>query len=175
MTTKLEKLQYLSAEAVAWDLLRGLDGSTAEAQLTKFKEEAQELVDDWFKARDEEKKLDAIGDMWKVLIAIGTTKAKGELKPILAMCEDIYDASNPESHAFTEYSEQELVNMIESLIKKDVNGHQLIMIETMRLMIAVAQHFGFDDLLKGFKMAVDEIKPRRGKLINGVFVKESDL
>ena len=159
------KLQKLITNVQQWSIDRGLDKADSKKQMLKLYEEFGELASGIVKGNKEVVK-DSIGDVVVVLI-------------ILAQQQGVRLISDFElSHG--RLSKQDImivafenVGIISNCVRKNFKceGHIMYLITYLQR-IAKDEGLKFEDCLS---QAWNEIKDRKGKLIDGVWVKEEDL
>lgn len=159
------KLKKLITNVQQWSIDRGLDKADSKKQMLKLYEEFGELASGLAKGNKEVVK-DSIGDVVVVLI-------------ILAQQQDLEKISDfkfphgrlSKQDIMLEASEN--VGIISNLVRRNLKceGHIVYLISYLRL-IAKDENLKFEDCLL---QAWNEIKDRKGKLIDGVWVKEGDL
>lgn len=163
------ELKELVTLTEQWFVDRGLDKSEPSKQMLKLYEEFGELSGANLDGFDDIVK-DSIGDM--VVVMIGLSKQLAVKTPV-----EHYTMENEpvDSYKLILYLVKDLGFLSESIAKgKDKNSvfTQLAMVDlTLR---ELAKSLGMD-YKECLELAYNEIKDRKGKLINGVFVKEEDL
>lgn len=160
------KLQELITKVQQWSIDRGLDKADSKKQMLKLYEEFGELASGIAKGNKEVIK-DSIGDVVVVLI-------------ILAQQQDIRQNSDF-CIIFDHLSindlmprAAELIGLISLRVRKtndEIEEYIVRLISCLRT-IAKYENLKFEDCLS---QAWNEIKDRKGKLIDGVWVKEEDL
>ena len=159
------KLHKLITNVQQWSIDRGLDKADSKKQILKLYEEFGELASGLAKGNKEVIK-DSIGDVVVVLIILA------QQQEVVAIADLSYDDSVAD-----------IMLMASTLIGKlsyhISNNHQAFMFYSQIQIIMAAlklvaknQELIFEDCLS---KAWNEIKDRKGKLIDGVWVKEEDL
>lgn len=174
------ELKELVGLTEQWFVDRGLDKSDPSKQMLKLYEEFGELSGAYLDGYDksthtftegfDECVQDAIGDM--IIVMIGLSKQIGIKTPI-----GYYVMENPPSDTdrLIAYIVKDLGFVSEAIAKnkgKDSAFVQLGMFDLTLRELAVSLGMDYKECLE---LAYNEIKDRKGKLINGVFVKEEDL
>lgn len=160
------KLQKLITNVQQWSIDRGLDKADSKKQMLKLYEEFGELASGLAKGNKEVVK-DSIGDVVVVLIILAQQKG---VESISDFCV-IYD------HLLTSDlmpRASEYVGLISLRIRKtndEIEEYIVRLISCLRT-IAKYENLKFEDCLS---QSWNEIKDRKGKLIDGVWVKEEDL
>lgn len=157
----------LEEKVEQWFVDRNLHEANPVKQFEKLMEEAGELFEGIAKGRNE-LIYDALGDIQVVLIGLEQQTRNGadiqatpEEMELLLMVTSLGTLAN-KLHKHIFYSETKT-----PLIKPD-----LIMLHSNIHSIAIHNCTTADTCLQ---IAYDEIKDRKGKMIDGVFVKEEDL
>lgn len=151
-----ETLFYLSVQGYAWGVLRNIHTqATEESQRSKMAEEAQELKDalannDYFEI------LDAVGDIWQCFLMINMIRNKGSIVGISELIECLTTMETDDN--------PETIKAIDLFIEGKLNEGNLIMI--------INDTFGMDFINVAYQKALETIKPRRGTMVAGKFVKE---
>lgn len=152
---------------ISWHIDRNLiDGATDESQFKKLMSEFGELSDNLVKGRCIK---DDIGDMAVVLINIaernesicsiirnGTTYYGASYFSVIEGLEHLGMTIYEESEAMYKQGINECLVDLWECLKSFCDGHNLNFVECL-------------------SVAYDDIKDRKGKMVNGTFVKESDL
>ena len=160
------KLQKLITNVQQWSIDRGLDKADSKKQLLKLYEEFGELASGLAKGNKEVVK-DSIGDVIVVLIILAQQKG---VKSISYFCVifDHLSINDLMPRA------AELIGLISLRVRKtndEIEEYIVRLISCLRT-IAENENLKFEDCLS---QAWNEIKDRKGKLIDGVWVKEEDL
>lgn len=142
----MDRLLEYKKRILDWANERGLiNPDNAEKQKLKFFEEYGEYCGHYIKGKDTK---DDIGDMYVVAVILeAIVKTRWETKPAFSGSTNLLPASLVLSNNF-----DALYIVLDSIAK--LNGHKLI--------DCVAH-------------AYIEIKDRKGKMVNGSFIKEEDL
>ena len=160
------KLQELITNVQQWSIDRGLDKADSKKQMLKLYEEFGELASGLTK-RSKEVVKDSIGDVVVVLIILAQQQG---LEKISDFCV-IFD------HLSTNDlmpRASELIGLISLRVRRtnaEIEEYIVRLISCLRT-IAKSENLKFEDCLS---QAWNEIKDRKGKLIDGVWVKEEDL
>lgn len=160
------KLQKLITNVQQWSIDRGLDKADSKKQLLKLYEEFGELASGIAKGNKEVVK-DSIGDVVVVLIILAQQKGLEKISDFNIICNHLQ-----ESDLMPQASETiGLISLRVRRTKSKVEEPIVRLISYLRT-IAKYENLKFEDCLS---QAWDEIKDRKGKLIDGVWVKEEDL
>lgn len=160
-----KKMEELIEKVEAWSKERGLDAADTNKQRLKLWEEFGELNAS-IARNNRDDAIDAIGDMLVVMTIycqqIGYPKTKGLFEVDVVLLE-YYDRMS-----IIEILDQIAVGILGT--KTTIKGVQ----EVITILANMAERLD-TTLEECLQAAYDEIKDRRGKMVNGVFVKESDL
>lgn len=159
------KLQKLITNVQQWSIDRGLDKADSKKQLLKLYEEFGELASGLAKGNKEVVK-DSIGDVVVVLIILAQQKG-------VRLIGDFELSHGRLSKQDIMLVASEDVGIISNLVRRNLKceGHIMYLITYLQR-IAKDENLKFEDCLS---QAWNEIKDRKGKLIDGVWVKEEDL
>lgn len=159
------KLQKLITNVQQWSIDRGLDKADSKKQMLKLYEEFGELASGLAKGNKEVVK-DSIGDVVVVLIILAQQKGVRLISDFELSHENI-----SKENVVLEASEY--IGTVSNLVKRNLKceGHIVYLITYLQR-IAKDKGLKFEDCLL---QAWNEIKDRKGKLIDGVWVKEEDL
>ena len=160
------KLQKLITKVQQWSIDRGLDKADSKKQMLKFYEEFGELASGLAKGNKEVVK-DSIGDVVVVLIILAQQQGLEKISDFNIICNHLQ-----ESDLMPQASETiGLISLRVRRIKNEIEEPIVRLISYLRT-IAKYENLKFEDCLS---QAWNEIKDRKGKLIDGVWVKEEDL
>ena len=159
------KLQKLITNVQQWSIDRGLDKADSKKQMLKLYEEFGELASGLAKGNKEVVK-DSIGDVVVVLIILAQQKG-------VRLIGDFELSHGRLSKEDVMLVASEDVGIISNLVRRNLKceGHIMYLITYLQR-IAKDEDLKFEDCLS---QAWNEIKDRKGKLIDGVWVKEEDL
>lgn len=160
------ELQKLITNVQQWSIDRGLDKADSKKQMLKLYEEFGELASGIAKGNKEVVK-DSIGDVVVVLIILAQQQGLEKISDFNIICNHLQ-----ESDLMPQASETiGLISLRVRRTKSKVEEPIVRLISYLRT-IAKYENLKFEDCLS---QAWDEIKDRKGKLIDGVWVKEEDL
>ena len=160
------KLKELITNVQQWSIDRGLDKADSKKQLLKLYEEFGELASGLAKGNKEVVK-DSIGDVVVVLIILAQQQDIRQISDLCIIFDNL-STNNLMPRA------SELIGLISlrvRRIKNEIEEPIVRLISYLRT-IAKYENLKFEDCLS---QAWNEIKDRKGKLIDGVWVKEEDL
>lgn len=160
------KLQKLITNVQQWSIDRGLDKADSKKQMLKLYEEFGELASGLAKGNKEVIK-DSIGDVVVVLIILAQQKGVKSISDFCVIFDHLSINDLMPRAA-------ELIGLISLRIRKtndEIEEYIVRLISCLRT-IAKYENLKFEDCLS---QAWNEIKDRKGKLIDGVWVKEEDL
>ena len=160
------KLQKLITNVQQWSIDRGLDKADSKKQLLKLYEEFGELASGIAKGNKEVAK-DSIGDVVVVLIILAQQQGLEKISDFNIICNHLQP-----SDLMPQVSETiGLISLRVRRTKDEIEEPIVRLISYLRT-IAKSENLNFEDCLS---QAWNEIKDRKGKLIDGVWVKEEDL
>lgn len=160
------KLQQLITNVQQWSIERGLDKADSKKQMLKLYEEFGELASGLAKGNKEVVK-DSIGDVIVVLIILAQQQGLEKISDFNIICNHLQP-----SELMPQASETiGLISLRVRRIKNEIEEPIVRLISYLRT-IAKYENLKFEDCLL---QAWNEIKDRKGKLIDGVWVKEEDL
>ena len=160
------ELNKLITNVQQWSIDRGLDKADSKKQMLKLYEEFGELASGIAKGNKEVVK-DSIGDVVVVLIILAQQQGLEKISDFNIICNRLQ-----ESDLMPQASETiGLISLRVRRTKSEVEEPIVRLISHLRT-IAKYENLKFEDCLL---QAWNEIKDRKGKLIDGVWVKEEDL
>ena len=159
------ELKKLITNVQKWSIDRGLDKADSKKQMLKLYEEFGELASGLAKGNKEVVK-DSIGDVVVVLIIL----AQQQGVRLISDFELSYENISKENVVL---EASEYIGVVSNLVKRNLKceGHIVYLITYLQR-IAKDEGLKFEDCLS---QAWNEIKDRKGNLIDGVWVKEEDL
>lgn len=167
-------LQKLIKNIEQWAEARNLiEGSTPKKQFIKLMEEFGKLCSGVSKNKIDVVK-DSIGDCFVVMVILAAQRKKDEMR----QADEVATFTEPYGNNKVDIED----HLIESLyvlhrLSHELSSHANISVLFMSCfvqLLEVAHHFDLD-IHDCVKAAWDEIKDRKGRMIDGVFVKEGDL
>lgn len=158
-----------------WAIQRELDEAEPSKQMLKLWEEFGELCGGIAKAKDDII-TDSIGDLYVVLAILdlqylGTQLSTLTIKQLEHNYKSIRNNDNYTTDDYIKMFTESVVKLNENTGFTFIDG---IMLELVTLLYCIAKSLD-KDFIYCIQQAYDEIKERKGQLINGVFVKASDL
>ena len=160
------KLQKLITNVQQWSIDRGLDKADSKKQMLKLYEEFGELASGIAKGNKEVVK-DSIGDVVVVLIILAQQQGLEKVSDFNIICNHLQPSDlMPQA--------SETIGLISLQVRrtKDEIEEPIVRLISYLRTIAKYENLKFEDCLS---QAWNEIKDRKGKLIDGVWVKEEDL
>lgn len=159
------ELKKLITNVQQWSIARGLDKADSKKQLLKLYEEFGELASGLAKGNKEVVK-DSIGDVVVVLVILAQQKGVEKISGFCVIF-DLPSINDPMIRA------AELIGLISLRVRrKDEIEEYIVRLILCLRTIAKYENLKFEDCLL---QAWNEIKDRKGKLVDGVWVKEEDL
>lgn len=160
------ELKKLITNVQQWSIDRGLDKADSKKQMLKLYEEFGELASGLAKGNKEVVK-DSIGDVVVVLIILAQQQGLEKISDFNIICNHLQ-----ESDLMPQASETiGLISLQVRRTKSEIEEPIVRLISYLRT-IAKYENLKFEDCLS---QAWNEIKDRKGKLFDGVWVKEEDL
>lgn len=175
-----------------WAIDRNLPNkATIKGQMVKTAEENAELIIGISK-EDKELIKDSVGDVFVTLVIGNMLDQNYDIAKIAKEASTIFDIENKESLVGFEIAEDEvlkkdkhyLIKMLNANINQIMNGvigtslvpgYKSIYLEDyINILVSVCLENDLT-LIECIEAAYNEIANRKGKMINGVFVKEEDL
>lgn len=160
------ELHKLITNVQQWSIDRWLDKADSKKQMLKLYEEFGELASGLAKGNKEVVK-DSIGDVVVVLIILAQQKGVESISDFCVIFDHLSINDLMPRAA-------ELIGLISLRIRKtndEIEEYIVRLISCLRT-VAKYENLKFEDCLS---QAWNEIKDRKGKLIDGVWVKEGDL
>lgn len=160
------KLQKLITNVQQWSIDRGLDKADSKKQMLKLYEEFGELASGIAKGNKEVVK-DSIGDVVVVLVILAQQQGLKKISDFNIICNHLQPSDlMPQA--------SETIGLISLRVRrtKDEIEEPIVRLISYLRTIAKRENLKFEDCLS---QAWNEIKDRKGKLIDGVWVKEGDL
>lgn len=167
MTTLTQLIKNIENWAEARNLI---EGSTPKKQFIKLMEEFGELCSGISKNKIDVVK-DSIGDCFVVMVILAAQRKKDEMLPSAEITDQCrYFNVDIESRLIESLSS---LNRLSYELSSPENISALFGLFFIEL-VEVARYFDLD-IHDCVQSAWDEIKDRKGRMIDGVFVKEGDL
>lgn len=168
-------LTTLQNNILHWAEERNLiDGSTPTHQFVKLSEEFGELSSGFAKNNHDVVK-DSIGDCAVVaIIMLGQIKSNFSLADLNDEQQDITEDDALRAILYCAEDLGRLAYVLNRSITDGMTPPETYLIELLKDLNATATAFGLD-FTTCLTYAWDEIKDRKGRMIDGVFVKEADL
>lgn len=160
------ELHKLITNVQQWSIDRGLDKADSKKQMLKLYEEFGELASGLAKGNKEVVK-DSIGDVVIVLIILAQQQGLEKISDFNIICNHLQPSDlMPQA--------SETIGLISLRVRrtKDEIEEPIVRLISYLRTIAKYENLKFEDCLS---QAWNEIKDRKGKLIDGVWVKEEDL
>ena len=151
-----------------WFIDRDLEnGGRLDKQSLKLSEEFGELCAGYLK-KNEKLTKDSIGDCAVVIVGLALL-IKEDVQEIFEISENNEDVMTCLSHLSRNISDFQIYQEFSS---KDIP--RLSLVRTIRWLKSLSTALGYD-FEECFELAYNEIKDRKGRWIDGTFVKEEDL
>lgn len=171
---KVERLNILKEKIEKWAIDRELDKKgTVQGQLTKTAEEAAELIIGISKGKKEVIK-DSIGDIYVTLIVGNMLDKKLNFKILNETCCKMVEEVLPIDKE--KGSKLKVISCISGIMLSTTQcGYKNDILESAITNLMGAATIYDLDFVDCVESAYEEISDRKGKMVNGTFVKESDL
>lgn len=166
-------IKDLDEKIISWARWRGLDKKgTVEGQVIKTAEEVAELIIGQSKD-DKNKIIDSIGDVYVTLVVGNLIQGKGDFEKAFKRAE--LESKNIVGHFGSPDKSEQIINLMTATKDILMLGYTTHTIDFMLMNIMIAagkKQLSFKNCVES---AYQEIKGRKGRIIDGTFVKESDL
>lgn len=166
-------MKELIEKIEGWGKDRGLDKkATVEAQMIKTAEEIAELINGISKNNLDVIK-DSIGDVYVTLVIGNMVNCKFDMSKIYDLCKHKFDRI-PKGRISYDKTRQIilLADKIGWILR--LSYEREILEGTQYLLLRLADTYDLD-FVECVESAYNEIKDRKGRVVGGTFVKESDL
>lgn len=166
-------IKDLDEKIISWARWRGLDEKgTVEGQAIKTAEEAAELIIGLSKD-DKDKIVDSIGDVYVTLVVGNLIQGKADFEKAFKIAE--VDSKNIVGHYGAPDKAEQIINLMTATKEVLTLGYATHTIGLMMMNIMIVAGENQLNLKSCVESAYGEIKGRKGRIIDGTFVKESDL
>ena len=171
---KILRLNIFKEKIEQWAIERELDKKgTVEGQITKTAEEAAELIIGISKGKKEVIK-DSIGDIYVTLVVGNMLDKKLNFKILNETCCKMVEEVLPIDKE--KGSKQKVISCISGIILSTTQcGYRNDILESAIANLMGAARIYDLSFVDCVESAYEEISNRKGKMVNGTFVKESDL
>lgn len=166
-------IKDLDEKIISWARWRDLHKKgTVEGQAIKTAEEVAELIIGLSKD-DKDKIIDSIGDVYVTLVVGNLIQGKGDFEKAFNRAE--IDSKNTVGHYGAPDKAEQIINLMIAAKEVLTLGYSTHTIGLMLMDIMIVAGEKQLDFKKCVESAYEEIKGRKGRIIDGTFVKESDL
>ena len=166
-------IKELDEKIISWARWRGLDKKgTVEGQAIKTAEEVAELIIGLSK-NDKNKIVDSIGDVYVTLVVGNLIQGKGDFDKAFKRAE--VESKNIVGHFGAPDKAEQIINLMIATKEVLTLGYTTHTIGLMLMDIMIVAGENQLNLKNCVESAYQEIKGRKGRIIDGTFVKESDL
>ncbi|MDU0989258.1 MAG: MazG-like family protein [Enterococcus faecium] len=166
-------IKELDEKIISWARWRGLDKKgTVEGQAIKTAEEVAELIIGLSKD-DKNKIIDSIGDVYVTLVVGNLIQGKGDFEKAFKRAE--MDSKNTVRHYGAPDKAEQIINLMiatKEVLTLGYTTHTISLMLMDIMIVAGGNQLSFKNCVES---AYQEIKGRKGRIIDGTFVKESDL
>lgn len=166
-------IKDLDEKIMSWARCRDLDKKgTVEGQAIKTAEEVAELIIGLSKD-DKDKIIDSIGDIYITLVVGNLIQGKGDFERAFNRAE--IDSKNTVGHYGAPDKAEQIINLMMATKEVLILGYTTHTISFLLMVIMIVAGENQLNLKNCVESAYQEIKGRKGRIIDGTFVKESDL
>jgi uncharacterized 18.2 kDa protein in rep-hol intergenic region len=166
----IDKIEELTELTRQWFIDRDLEhGGRLDKQALKLSEEFGELCAGYLKQNEKLTK-DSIGDCAVVIVGLALL-IKKDVHSIFKIADGVRPKEAMESFKMLNANISEF-QLSQDLASKDMCRHNLVRAMAYLKSISKALDYDFVDC---FELAYNEIKDRKGRWVDGTFVKEEDL
>lgn len=166
-------IKELDEKIISWARWRDLDKKgTVEGQVIKTAEEVAELIIGLSKD-DKDKIIDSIGDVYVTLVVGNLIQGKADFEKAFKRAE--VDSKNTVRHYGDPDKTEQIINLMIATKEVLTLGYTTYTISLMLMNIMIVAGGNQLSFKNCVKSAYEEIKGRKGRIIDGTFVKESDL
>ena len=166
-------IKGLDEKIISWARWRGLHKKgTVEGQVIKTAEEVAELIIGLSK-NDKDKIIDSIGDVYVTLMVGNLIQGKGDFEKAFKRAE--VDSKNTVGHYGAPDKSEQIINLMtatKDILMLGYTTHTIGFMLMNIMIVAGEKQLNFKNCVES---AYQEIKGRKGRIIDGTFVKESDL
>lgn len=166
-------IKDLDEKIISWARWRGLDKKgTVEGQVIKTAEEVAELIIGLSKD-DKNKIIDSIGDVYVTLVVGNLIQGKGDFEKAFKRAE--LESKNIVGHFGVPDKAEQIINLMiatKEVLTLGYTTHTISLMLMDIMIVAGGNQLSFKNCVES---AYKEIKGRKGRIIDGTFVKESDL
>ena len=166
-------IKDLDEKIISWAMWRGLHKKgTVEGQAIKTAEEVAELIIGLSK-NDKDKIIDSIGDVYVTLVVGNLIRGKADFEKAFKRAET--DSKNIVGHYGAPDKAEQIINLMMATKEVLILGYTTHTISFLLMVIMIVAGENQLNLKNCVESAYQEIKGRKGRIIDGTFVKESDL
>lgn len=166
-------IKDLDEKIISWARWRDLHKKgTVDGQAIKTAEEVAELIIGLSKD-DKDKIVDSIGDVYVTLVVGNLIQGKADFERAFNRAE--IDSKNTVGHYGAPDKAEQIINLMMATKEVLILGyttHTISFLLMVIMIVAGEKQLSFKSCVES---AYEEIKGRKGRIIDGTFVKESDL
>ena len=166
-------IKELDERIISWARWRDLDKKgTVEGQVIKTAEEVAELIIGLSKD-DKDKIIDSIGDVYVTFVVGNLIQGKADFEKAFKRAE--VDSKNTVRHYGDPDKTEQIINLMiatKEVLTLGYTTHTISLMLMDIMIVAGGNQLSFKNCVES---AYKEIKGRKGRIIDGTFVKESDL
>lgn len=166
-------IKDLDEKIISWARWRDLHKKgTVDGQAIKTAEEVAELIIGLSKD-DKDKIVDSIGDVYVTLVVGNLIQGKADFEKAFKRAE--IDSKNTVGHYGAPDKAEQIINLMMATKEVLILGYTTHTISFLLMVIMIVAGENQLNLKNCVESAYEEIKGRKGRIIDGTFVKESDL
>ena len=166
-------IKDLDEKIISWARWRGLHKKgSVEGQAIKTAEEVAELIIGLSKD-DKNKIIDSIGDVYVTLVVGNLIQGKADFEKAFKRAE--VDSKNIVGHYGAPDKAEQIINLMiatKEVLTLGYTTHTIGLMLMDIMIVAGEKQLNFKSCVES---AYEEIKGRKGRIVDGTFVKESDL
>lgn len=166
-------IRDLDEKIISWARWRDLHKKgTVEGQVIKTAEEVAELIIGLSKD-DKDKIIDSVGDVYVTLVVGNLIQGKGDFDKAFKRAE--VESKNIVGHFGSPDKSEQIINLMiatKEVLTLGYTTHTISLMLMDIMIVAGEKQLSFKSCVES---AYEEIKGRKGRIIDGTFVKESDL
>lgn len=170
---EVQMIKDLDEKIISWARWRDLHKKgTVDGQAIKTAEEVAELIIGLSKD-DKDKIIDSVGDVYVTLVVGNLIQGKADFEKAFKIAE--VDSKNIVGHYGAPDKAEQIINLMtatKEILRLGYIANAISLMLLNIMIVAGKKQLNFKNCVES---AYQEIKGRKGRIIDGTFVKESDL